>query len=281
MKTLRFLGMLLLGMCLSFGMVACGGSDKDDEGGGGNGATGWEGDWLITASSDFLTYPASIQVLTLDRSTGRFYSTYYMTEDGEFWGGSIAYGSLTVNEKNSTMTMNGVTNEYEVEGNKITFYGGNTSYTYYRLNSEQKAIFKEWAEKAKGHVYTYEIQSGSGGVVPDGGGSGGGGGSATSGDIVGSWYINYTESGYQYYEIYTFGSNGVLSFTILASSDGKTWYKDEDFDSLQYSVKGSTVYIGGEGSSYSVNGNKLTLDGEVFYKVTSDIQKIWNSATPI
>ncbi len=277
MKTLRFLGMLLLGMCLSFGMVACGGSDKDDEGGGGNGATGWEGDWLITASSDFLTYPASIQVLTLDRSTGKFYSTYFMTEDGEFYGGSIAYGSLSVNEKNSTMTMNGVTIEYEVEGNKIIFYGGSTSTTYYRLNSEQKTVFQEWGKKAAGHIYTYEIESGSGGVVPGGGGSGGGG-TATGGDIVGSWYINYTEDGYLVYEIYTFGSNGYLSHTLLFSADGKTWYKDEDQGSVPYSVKGSKVYVGGDGTSYSVSGNKLNLGGEILYKVTSDIQKIWNSA---
>ena len=101
------------------------------------------------------------------------------------------------------------------------------------------------------------------------------------GDIVGSWYNYYTEDGYQYYEIYTFGSNGILSYAVLASMDGKTWYKNEDYESVQYSVKGSTVYVGGEGSSYSVNGNQLTLDGEVLYKVTSDIQKIWNSATPI
>ena len=276
MKTLRFLGMLLLGMCLSFGMVACGGSDNDDNGGGSNGATGWEGDWLITASSDFSTYPASIQVLTLDRSTGKFYSTYFITEDGEFYGGSVAYGSLSVNEKNSTMTMNGVTVEYEVEGNKIIFYGGSTSTTYYRLNSEQKTVFQEWGKKAAGHIYTYEIESGSGGVVPGGGGSGGGG-TATSSDIVGSWYNYFTENGYQYYEIYTFGSDGILSYTILLSTDGKTWYKD-DQESVSYSVKGSVVYVGGDGTSYSVSGNKLNLGGEILYKVTSDIQKIWNSA---
>ena len=197
MKTLKYFGMMLLTAIMAFGIAACG-SDSDDEGGGGSGATGWEGDWLITASLG--GYPASIQVLTLDRETGRFYSTYYMTEDGEFYGGSIAYGSLTVNEKNSTMTMNGVTIEYEVEGNKIIFYGGNTSTTYYRLNSEQKAIFKEWAEKAKGHVFPYEIEPGSGGVIPGGGGSGGGGGSATGGDIVGSWYDYYEDDGYLIYE---------------------------------------------------------------------------------
>ena len=267
--------MLLLTAVMAFGVAACG-SDSNDEGDGGSGATGWEGDWLIEATSDFYTYPASIQVLTLDRNTGRFYSTYYMTEDGEFYGGSVAYGSLTVNEKNSTMTMNGVTVEYEVEGNKIIFYGGSTSTTYYRLNSEQKTIFKDWGLKAKGNIYTYEIQPGSGSVIP-GGGSGGGGGSATGGDIVGSWYNYYTEGGSQYYEIYTFGSNGYLSYTLLFSSDGKNWYK-EDGGSIQYSVKGKTVYVEGEGSSYSVNGNQLTLNGTILYKVTSDIQKIWNSA---
>ena len=281
MKKLKWLGSVLLAMVMALGMVACGGDDNGENGGGGRGATGWEGDWLIMATSDFVNYPAYIQVLTLDRASGRFYSTYLYTEDGELVGGSIAYGSLLVNEQNSTMTLNGVTGDYEVDGDEITFFGSNTSVTYKRLNAEQKAIFAKWKVMSQGYVFPYEIEPGSGGVIPGGGVVPGGGGSGTGGNIVGSWYDYYTEDGYYIYDIYTFSSNGMLTCTLLYSKDKSTWYKD-DYDSFYYKTSGNTITVtkGSETfkSPYSVNGNTLVLDGDTFYKVTSEIQRIWNSA---
>lgn len=284
MKTLKWFGSVLLAMVMAFGMVACGGDDENDNGGG-SGATGWEGDWLIMATSDFVNYPAYIQVLTLDRATGRFYSTYYFTEDGEFVGGSIAYGSLTVNEQNSTMTINGVTGEYEVDGDEITFFTGyNTSYSYRRLNAEQRAIFAKWAEMAKGYVYPYEIEPGSGFVIPGGGGTPGGGGSGIGGDVLGSWYEEFSDSGLSGYDIYTFKSDGMLENEEVFTSDGRNWYK-MSFDSMWYKINGNKMTItGSSGSStstYSVVGNTLIIGDEVaLQKMTSNVQKIWNSAQP-
>ena len=280
MKTLKWLGSVLLAMVMAFGMVACGGDDEN-ENGGGNGATGWEGDWLVMATSDFVNYPAYIQVLTLDRATGRFYSTYYYTEDGELVGGSIAYGSLTVNEGNSTMTMNGVTGEYRVDGNEITFFGDFTSVTYRRLNAEQKAIFAKWAVMAQGYVFPYEIEPGSGFVIPGGGGTPGGG-SGTGGNVLGSWYEEYNESGYSGYDIYTFKADGTLENEDVFTTDGKNWYKIV-YDPMWYKTSGNKMTITGSSgsstSSYSVVGNTLIIGNEVaLQKMTSSVQRIWNSA---
>ena len=275
MKTLKLLGMVLLSTVMTLSMVACG-SDSDDDNGGSH---DWQGNYLVMASSDFVNYPIQIQVLSL-KTDGRFYSTHYYTEDGKLVGGSCAYGALTVNEGKKTMTMNGVTMNYSVDGNAINFYSNGTTTTYYRLNAEQEKVFNDLAKKAQGYVIPYEITSGTGTIIPGDGGSGPGSGSGSN-KIVGKWYDYYSEDGYIWYGIWDFGSNGILTQYSLSSQGGKVWYKKVE-GAYPYKVSGNQLTITGEGTTkFVISGNTLILDDDPLQKVTADIQKIFDSATSI
>lgn len=268
-KLVKSFGMMLMATMMTFGICACDGDSSNDGG-------DWSGDWLVMTKGSLTNLPADIQVLTLNPNTGRFYSTYYLTEDGKMAGGSCAYGKLDVNENKRTMTMNGVTMKYKVVNDKITFYDNSASTSFKRLTAKQKALYADLAKLAKGYVYPYEIEPGAGSVIP---GITGIDPNGMFGSVVGMWY---QQTGSSSYEITEFKTDNTMTYIELWKS-GSKWCKSTDTGT--YSVKNNILTIKADGKStkhqFYSNGAELVIDDTTLKAMTSTIKNYLNSATEV
>lgn len=156
MKTLRFFGMMLMAVMVSFSMTACGDDDDDEEGGGGGfGGGSYAGEWVVE-NDNFPNYPSEIGVLTLTSNTWTV--RYYYAEDAQNIHKFSASGKLSVS--GSTMKVSGedlrfAEGTWSVTGNtmKLTYVddedGKKYTDTYTRLTSEQSKILAAWDKIAK------------------------------------------------------------------------------------------------------------------------------------
>ena len=107
---------------------------------------------------------------------------------------------------------------------------------------------------------------------------GGGGGSSTG--VVGTWYQDITAEmgGYvdKAYSIVTFKENGTTTAQELFYTYG-TWVKATVATST-YKVEGNTIISPNGSVTWSRSGDKLIVDGETWYKITSELQKNLNNA---
>ena len=108
---------------------------------------------------------------------------------------------------------------------------------------------------------------------------GGGGGGSTSG-VVGTWYQDVSDqvTGYvdKAYTIVTFKENGTSIAQELMYVYGY-WVKTTVATST-YKVEGNKIISETGSVTWTRNGDKLIVDGETWYKITSEIQKNLNNA---
>ena len=156
MKTLRFFGMMLMAVMVSFSMTACGDDDDDDEGGGGGfGGGSYAGEWVVE-NDNFPNYPSEIAVLKLTSNTWTV--RYYHAEDAQNIYKSPASGKLSVSGSTMKVSGEGVDfseGTWSVTGNtmKLTYVddedGKKYTDTYTRLTSEQSKVLAAWDKVAK------------------------------------------------------------------------------------------------------------------------------------
>ena len=107
---------------------------------------------------------------------------------------------------------------------------------------------------------------------------GGGGGSSTG--VVGTWYQDITAEmgGYvdKAYSIVTFKENGTTTAQQLYYTYGY-WVK-ATVGSSTYKVEGNKITTESGSVTWTRNGDKLIIDGETWYKITSELQKNLNNA---
>lgn len=132
MKTLRFFGMMLMAVVLSFGMSACG---SDDDGGGSSSIVG---EWVtVQSSSNYM----DIVIINI-QGGGTYRTTIYTME-----GSNMNTEDPTV-EHVYKYTASGT---YKLDGNKI-ITDGSTEATYTLSSSGQTLYIKD----VKGEQFAYQ-----------------------------------------------------------------------------------------------------------------------------
>jgi hypothetical protein len=114
MKTLRFFGMMLMAVLMSFSMTACGDDDDDDSKDGG-GTPDYVGTWVITDTRE------RMQVMTL--KTNEWETDIYKIRDNNEYKKEHEKGSLSVSGNKLTLTNAPFkTATYSISGNSMTIY---------------------------------------------------------------------------------------------------------------------------------------------------------------
>lgn len=109
---------------------------------------------------------------------------------------------------------------------------------------------------------------------------GGDGGSSSTTGVIGTWYQDVTDEFQGYvdkaYNIVTFKENGTTIAQELMYSSGY-WVKTT-IGTTNYKVEGNKLISENGSVTWTRNGDKLIVDGETWYKITSEIQKNLNNA---